>query len=183
MTAHTDTTPAEHGGPRDGMGDVMDVAAKIREVFAAETPCPGGHRNDGGYGDYDDLWVDVMTEHDIPDEIETHNDLAVQNQQRYHELSKIVRDRWIVAGACPLTIPTHEEWDGDGEWVSFCYPVADGPCAETMQLNEDYDGEFWAAYSTQERLRKAVEEILCAATNRLPPLDADAGGPRETGEG
>ena len=166
------------GTARAGDEGYAALAERIRAVFAAKTPCPGGHRNDGGYGDYDDLWVDVMTEYDIPDEIATSSQLSAENLPRYNELSRIMLYRWVVAGACKLTIPVHEEWDGDGEWTSFCYPVADGPCAETMQLNEDDDGEFWAAYSTQERLRKAVEQILC----ELVPLGPDDGQDAE-GEG
>jgi hypothetical protein len=139
------------------------LAEQIRAVFAFETPCPGDHRNDGGHGDYEDLWSDVMTEHEIPDEIQDSTDLALKNPQRSAALGKIVLSRWVPAGECKLTIPVHEEWDGDGEWKSWCYPVADGPCAEALLLNEkDWEGPFWAAYMTQERLRLAVEKILCA---------------------
>jgi hypothetical protein len=159
LAAHLDRTPA--------------MAEQIRAVFAAETPCPGGHRNDGGYGDYGDLWADVMTENEIPDEIESDTDLAAQNPQRHAALGKVVLSRWIVAGACKLTIPVYDEWDGDGEYRSWSYPVAEGPCAETMQLNEDYEDAFWASYFTQERLRKAVEKILCAEAWRaaLEPVE------------
>jgi hypothetical protein len=155
---------------------LLAVAEQIREVFAAETPCPGGHRNDGGYGDYEDLWSDVMTENDIPDEIKDSTDLALQNPQRSAALGKIVLSRWLTAGECKLTIPVHEEWDGDGEWKSWCYPVADGPCAEALLLNEkDWEGPFWAAYLAQEQLRLAVEKILCAELQPAAPTDAATG--------
>ncbi|HVQ45117.1 MAG TPA: hypothetical protein VMT30_09260 [Candidatus Saccharimonadia bacterium] len=139
---------------------LVDLFRQIREVFAVETPCPGDHSRDGRFIDRDDIFDELMTKHGLPDDW-NHERLYRENTDLWRKIYDEMDAVWVKRSECKLTIPVYEEWDGDGEYRSWCYPVADGPCADALSLNEnEWQGEFWAAHFTQERLRKDVEKIL-----------------------
>ena len=70
---------------------------------------------------------------------------------------------YILEGACKevLTIHLETEW-GEMGGTSYSYPVAEGPCAEALGLeeDEDYSHPLWARFSERRQLRALAEGRL-----------------------
>lgn len=122
------------------------VAALFSELNSEEYRCRGDH------------WSRRLTDEEVAAMArEPHPDDSGLLLVRYDVPPADVR--WVMPGQCgdTITIGTEVECDDMGYALSS-YPVAGGPCAEALRLDEGYDHPLWAEMSQRKYLRGVLAQ-------------------------
>jgi hypothetical protein len=140
------------------------VLEAMRDALGStEYRCPGEHRLDGVRGDRYEYLDEMMDEMGLPVDWDADR-LAVEHPEQYRALRARQEANWVSRGACTQAITIDLEYDGD-EYATYSYPVASGPCAAALGMDEDFEYErpLWQAAFERWRLQRIFLDALRSA--------------------
>lgn len=150
----------------EGIAMPDPLSALQKALHSCEYPCPGGHRLDGVRGDRYDFVDETMDEMGLPSEWGD-DDLSVEHPEEWKALLAKMSENWVEPGHCTQTVEITLEYDG--EYGEYSYPVAEGPCAAALGMDEDEDYSHPLWQRAFERW--SLEKILCDACRTEPALE------------
>lgn len=131
---------------RAGLGAGVPLAEALAHVWSDDYQCPGGH------------WSRKLT---YEEEEATHGHHCLREGEVVFIEGRPPKGVYFVGEKeCPETITITLDWEGDDMGGSrYYYPVADGPCVESLGYDDEkfYDSQLLAKWEERARMRNLLE--------------------------